>query len=148
LKSRLFLAVMAVAFVAGADEKKNDQKEEVLKKELKNLEGTWMVESITFQGKPDKEEGGEFLITADKITMKKKDGTKEAVSFKIDPSKKPKVLDFIPEEKKENAAPGKAIYDLDGDTLKICVGPPDKRPEEISDKGSVLFTLKRKKAKN
>jgi uncharacterized protein (TIGR03067 family) len=143
MKSRLLLAVIAVAFVAGAD----DKKEDALKKELKNLEGTWTVESATFQGKSDKEEGGEFIITADKLTMKKKDGKKETVSYKIDPSKKPKVMDFTPEEEKKDAAPGKAIYELTGDTLKICVGPPDKRPDEISDKGQVLFTLKRKKAK-
>jgi uncharacterized protein (TIGR03067 family) len=147
MKSHLFLAVIAVAFVAGADDKKDDTKEEALKKELKNLEGTWKVESASFQGKSDKDDADEFIITADKITMQNKAGKKETVSYKIDPSKKPKVMDFTPEEKKENAAPGKAIYDLDGDTLKICVGPPDKRPDEISDKGHVLFTLKRKKVK-
>jgi uncharacterized protein (TIGR03067 family) len=143
MKMRLLVAAFVVAFLAGAE----DKKEESLKKELKSLEGTWTVESLSFQGKPDKGAGGEFVITEGKITIKKKDGTNETVSFKIDPSKKPKQMDFTPEEEKKNAAPGKAIYELDGDTLKICVGPPDKRPEEISDKGQGLFTLKRKKAK-
>jgi uncharacterized protein (TIGR03067 family) len=142
MKSRL-VAVIAVAFLAGAD----DSKDDAPKKELKKLEGTWAVGSATFQGKPDKEEGGEFIFTPDQLTIKGKDGKKEIVSFKIDPSKKPKIMDFTPEDKKKNASPGKAIYELDGDTLKICVGPPDKRPDEISDKGHVLFTLKRKKAK-
>jgi uncharacterized protein (TIGR03067 family) len=143
MKSRLMMAVIAVAFLAGAD----DQKDDALKKELKSLEGTWTVASATFKGKSDKEEGGEFIFTPDQLTIKSKDGKKEIVSFKIDPSKKPKIMDFTPGAEKKNASPGKAIYELDGDTLKICVGPPDKRPDEISDKGQVLFTLKRKKVK-
>jgi uncharacterized protein (TIGR03067 family) len=143
MKSRLVMAVIAVAFLVGAD----DKKEEALKKELKSLEGTWTVASATFQGKADKEEAGEFIFAADQLTMKNKEGKKETVSFKIDPSKKPKIMDFTPAAEKKNASPGKAIYELDGDTLKICVGPPDKRPDEIGDKGQVLFTLKRKKAK-
>jgi uncharacterized protein (TIGR03067 family) len=142
MKSRFLLAFIVIAFIAGAD----DKKEDALKKELKSLEGTWTVVSTSFQGLLV-EGGGEFIITTDKLTMKNKDGKDETVNYKIDPSKKPKVIDFTPEEEKKNAAPGKAIYELDGDTLRICVGPPDKRPDEISDKGQVLFTLKRKKAK-
>jgi hypothetical protein len=34
---------------------------------------------------------------------------------------------------------------LDGDTLKIALTSPDERATEVSDKGHVLFTLKRKK---
>src|SRR5476649_2440348 len=81
MKARLLLAVIAIAFVAGADDKKEDKKEEGINKELKNLEGKWTWVSTSFQGLLV-EGGGEFIITKDKITMKDKDGKDETVNYK------------------------------------------------------------------
>ena len=114
--------------------------------EMKKLEGTWVVDSATMDGKPDKDaKGGQVVFAGNKITLKKADGTEEKFTYKVDPSKKPKTMDFVPDEKKPNSATGAGIYELDGDTLKACIGPPDKRPTEFSDKGQMLMVLKRKK---
>jgi hypothetical protein len=45
----------------------------------------------------------------------------------------------------ESLAPAarKGIYELDGNTLTSCVGPPDKTPSEFSDKRTMLIVLKR-----
>ena len=37
------------------------------------------------------------------------------------------------------------VYELDGDTLKIAIGLANKPPTNISDKGQILWTLKRTK---
>ena len=142
MASRLMFAALLIGFVVGADAPNAD----AVKEEMKKLEGTWTVESATKDGKPlEKQKGGQFIFAADKLTIKSADGKMEKMTYKVDPSAKPRTMDFVPEEKKPNTATGHAIYELDGDSLKLCLGPPGRRPKEFSDQGQVLFLLKRKK---
>lgn len=114
--------------------------------EAKKLEGTWVVTSATFNGKAlDEMKDGRITITGDTLTIKPKDGKEIKHTFKVDPSKKPKTMDLVLGKKEPNAAPGLMIYDLDGETLKLAIGPPDKRPTELTDKGHPLVMLKREK---
>jgi uncharacterized protein (TIGR03067 family) len=115
--------------------------------EAKKLEGTWAVDSATIDGQAVEEmKGGRAVFAGDKLTLKGADGKEtEKHTYKVNPSQKPKTMDFIPERQKKNSAPGKAIYELDVDTLKLCVSSPDRRPTEFTDKGQVLIILKRQK---
>jgi uncharacterized protein (TIGR03067 family) len=114
--------------------------------EAKKLDGTWVVASATFDGKAlDEMKDGQVTIAGDKFTIKSKDGKETKHTFKVDPSKKPKTMDLMLVKKEPNAAPGLVVYELDGDTLKLAIGPPDKRPTELTDKGHPLVILKRKK---
>ena len=113
--------------------------------EIKKLEGTWIVESFESKGKvSDKEKGQEFIVTADKMGLKKPNGKIEEVSYTIDPAKKPKVIDL---SAGKEMIPG--IYELDGDTLKICFAEDSKdRPTEFAtkeDNRNRLMVLKRQK---
>jgi uncharacterized protein (TIGR03067 family) len=72
--------------------------------------------------------------------------------YKLDEQKKPKTIDITAggrggSGKTDNAPPG--IYELDGDTLQICLGLPGKdRPTELSAKEGAkqtLYTYKREK---
>lgn len=114
----------------------------------KALEGTWTVEQATIDGKQVvASEGGEFVFAAGRLTMKPPmDLPEQVFKYRVDPSKKPAAIDFAFDgAAPPNAGIGPAAYELDGDTLKLCLAPPDKpRPAEISDKGQVLFVLKRK----
>jgi uncharacterized protein (TIGR03067 family) len=117
--------------------------------EMKTLEGTWIIQSATLDGKQiGKEKGGagSFIFAGDKLTMKTLQGKEEVVRYNVGPSKKPKTIDFSPEDKKPKSGLGKGIYQIEGDILKLCVGPPDTRPTEFNDKGQVLFTMKKKKS--
>ena len=114
--------------------------------EAKKLEGTWLVTTATFDGKAlDDMKDGQIVFAAEKLSIKPKDGKEQKFTFKVDPAKKPKTMDLAFVEKVPNAAPGLVIYDLDGDTLKLVVGQPNKRPTEFTDKGHPLIVLKRKK---
>lgn len=115
--------------------------------ELKKLEGTWTIDSATLDGKAVKEmQAGQAMFAGHKLTLKDADGkVKQKFTCKVDPSQKPKTMNFVLDKKEKNAAPGNAIYELKGNSLKLCIGPPDKRPTEFSDKGQVLIVLKRKK---
>jgi uncharacterized protein (TIGR03067 family) len=146
-------AVLACVFalaigrcVRGGDDKDDD---------VKGIQGTWLVDPATFAEVKDKEALKEALkgsqdvriiFEGDKYTMKHPPGNEEKGAFRLDPSKKPKEIDF------GDRANG--IYELEGDTLKLCwdqQGKTNGRPTKFSlkqDKDSVhYFVLKREKKK-
>lgn len=137
---QLLTAVLVVA--APAEDKKKDEE---------TIQGTWTVVSWEKIGKktPDDE------LKALKVTIK--DGTmtvdggkkKEKHTYKLDPSQKPKAIDLTNTgvEEKETTL---AIYELDGDTLKVCWGEkdPDHRTTKFAsdaDSGQTMIVLKREK---
>jgi uncharacterized protein (TIGR03067 family) len=113
--------------------------------EVKKLQGSWSVQSQTFRGQPHGDmKPSEFVFAGGTLTVKTEGGTEERMTFTVDPSGKPKAMDVKPEEKpREGVIVGAAIYELDGDTLKVCIGLP--RPKELTDKDQPLLILKRKK---
>ena len=73
---------------------------------------------------------------------------KEKVAYKLDPSKNPKAIDLTTADKEKMMTA--AIYELDGDTLKICWSEkdPDQRPTKFAsdaDSGQTMIVLKRVK---
>jgi uncharacterized protein (TIGR03067 family) len=62
--------------------------------------------------------------------------------FTIDPTKKPKAIDY---EVTDGSAKGKTllgIYQIDGDTVKFCIASPGKdRPTEFATKEGAGLTL-------
>jgi uncharacterized protein (TIGR03067 family) len=114
--------------------------------EAKKLEGTWVAHSATLDGKAmEGVKSWQLVFAGNKLVLKMGDGIEDKYAFKVDPSRKPKWMDFDPEKKKPNANIGVAIYELDGDTLKICVGAQGERPTEFTDKAGPMIILKRKK---
>jgi uncharacterized protein (TIGR03067 family) len=123
-----------------------------VKKEADKLQGTWTAEKGLLDGTDVIEKVGnlQVIFSGDQIifrgTEKGKPKEKKA-TFAIDPAQKPRAIDLTPPELKPNEAPARGIYELDGDTLRLCIAGANRpRPTEFSDKGQVLFTLKRKKA--
>jgi len=83
----------------------------------------------------------------DKVTSNAmdKDGKNATAGYKLDSSEKPKAFDVVGKDWKTLA-----IYDLDGDNLKLCLnyGADDKRPTEFKGNEKrylILMTLKRVK---
>ena len=139
--SRCWAVVIGLVCVAAVSVRADDKADDA-----KKLEGTWLVKSATLDGKDVADmKDGQIVVAGDKLTIKPKDGKATEFTFKVDPSKKPKTMRLAFVEKVPNAAPGQVIYDLDGDDLKLVIGPPDKTPTEFTDKGQPLVTLKRKK---
>lgn len=126
-----------------------DQKDKTME-ELKKLEGTWTVEKAELGGADFPEElrksvklimkGNTYKVT---VGANEDEGTS-----KIDLDKKPKTMD-ITGTKGPNA--GKtilAIYELSGDTLKVCYALEGERPTEFkspSGTSTFLATYKREK---
>lgn len=121
------------------------------KKEGNELLGRWKVERIETGGErePLAEELASFCIDFSmegKMSMyaNPQAGMRsESGKYQIDPTAKPKTLDFA----LEGGVKKLGIYELVGDSLKICQTSGDgaKRPEEFKadGKGTSLITLKR-----
>jgi uncharacterized protein (TIGR03067 family) len=131
-----------------------DAKEDAAKDKEK-LQGTWKVLKATKEGESKSDEDLKKLqvvIAGDKLTFKDgNQGRDETFAFTIDPAQKPATIDLTIEKAKLTTAKQtiKGIYELDKDTLKICVGlEGDKRPTEFKSgekSGTALLVLEREK---
>ncbi len=128
------------------------------KKDLALLEGTWAMVSREFMGKKASDEEIKKLNTkvvfkGNTITIWSRDaGTDEIVSeltFKLDPTTKPKSLDFTMTSGPTKGQTAVAIYELEGDSLKVCYAVGEaKRPTQFAaanDSEWVLLSYKREK---
>lgn len=126
------------------------------KKEMEALKGTWKFTKLEAGGQPSIAGAMDIsrLVFGDgTITMTTVKGEmNETAKFKLNVKEKPKQLDIIAVRKqpdgaeKEQAAPG--IYELNGDTLKICFAKDGARPSAFASKAgdpAVLMELKREK---
>lgn len=145
----IFLASMARTAFA------DDARDEAIKKDRKQIEGTWRVITLEINGNKASE------ADARKITVVNgSDGTWSIRSegkeiskgtSTIDPTKKLKTLNFIPTEGEGKGNQYLGIYELGEKTRKMCFAPPGKeRPTEFaSTPGSehILVTFEREKGK-
>jgi uncharacterized protein (TIGR03067 family) len=149
------LAAVAMLMLVAAD-----AKEDAVKAELERMEGTWQSVSITVDGTEllaDDVESGRMTFTADgKWSFKAKDPSEnDEGTFTVDPTKSPKAADFVSMGEKHKGMRTLDIYELDGDTMKVCYvfvdpakGEAKERPTKFSsEKGSghILLVAKRVK---
>lgn len=138
----MYLLVAVLLAGAFAEDKAKDEEK---------IQGNWTVVSREFMGRKTPE----AELKAIKVTIK--DGViamddgkkKETIPYKLDPSKKPKAIDLA-NTGIENKETTLAIYELDGDTLKICWSEkdPDHRTTKFaSDEASAqsMIVFKREK---
>jgi uncharacterized protein (TIGR03067 family) len=119
------------------------------KDDLKQLQGKWeFVERIIDGKKGDLK--GTWTITGNEISYAP-NSTVKAV-FKLNATTKPKSLEYDDVSKDPKVVTPKGlqgIYEIDGDTLRICVAKQGKeRPKTFESKegsGHVLTVLKRVK---
>jgi uncharacterized protein (TIGR03067 family) len=136
--------VLAVGLLLAAEK---PTKEEGTKK-AKGLGGTWMIVSITQDGKnDDKAKDRKVIFEGKNITVKAEKGDHK-VTFKIDQKKK--TIDLTPADGPEKDKTFKGIYELKKGELKICFARPGKdRPTEFTSEagsGRMLVVLKRGKS--
>jgi uncharacterized protein (TIGR03067 family) len=141
----VFLAPML--FAAGADDPKDDRAK---------IQGTWEVVEFVVNGQSIPEEQSKeirFVFTEDKMALMGSPGRdKREYTYTLDPAATPRAIDTSPLDGTFKGKKGPAIYELDGDSLKLCI--PNKetkdRPTEFKspkDSNLGLFVLRRVKAK-
>jgi uncharacterized protein (TIGR03067 family) len=138
---RFFLWAVVASSLALSPACAEKAPDEQSKKDRAALQGEWEIVAAESNGEPPPPgllDGAKFAFSGDKLTLMGKEG-----SFELDATKKPRQIDFIRGKSHQIG-----IYELDGDDLKVCVGPADDRPKEFKTKPRTdhsLFVLKRKK---
>jgi len=123
------------------------------KTDLDRLQGHWMMHESTRDGKKidSKKIKMERMIEGNTYTLRVESEAGDQVvrgTISIDPGKEPKTIDVMRSEGPDKGKPMLGIYELKGDTQKVCLGPPGKdRPSEFVSKpgsGNVLTIWQRK----
>jgi uncharacterized protein (TIGR03067 family) len=122
------IAVLVLVGAAGAPD--------AAKKETAQIEGEWsmvsgqadgasMPEAMVKTGKRVAKDGETTITFGGRVYFKAK--------YRLDPSKKPKVIDYTMTEGPTKGKTHLGIYELNGDTVKFCFAAPGKdRPTEFS----------------
>ena len=137
---------LALGLLVAADCARDD----AVKKEMKNLEGTWSILSLEINGTMVSEEDAKKFkleTVGDKwnVTI---DGNLVEATYQVDPTKDPKNIELTYAEGKFKGQPMHGIYSFVGDTLQLCrcLEPSKDRPKEFTagaDSGLVLVVWKR-----
>src|SRR5262249_8632881 len=145
MKLRLVL-VLGIVGLLGADDKDD------AKKALAKLDGTWRAESMAVDGNKlgaDDVKAYSVTIKDGKYSAKMGNDVYNEGTLKIDPAKKPGTLDVMPSKGDNEGKTMQGIFELDGDTLKICLSQPDgDRPKEFASEagtGRLYVVYKRQK---
>jgi uncharacterized protein (TIGR03067 family) len=136
---RLLLVLAAGLGISGAAA---DDAKDAAKKELDGLQGDWKLVCATRDGKDmpqDMVKALKCTIKGDKFTVARDAKAVEEGTLKLDTTKTPKEIDMALGEGKQTAL---GIYELSGDTYKLCYAPPGKdRPKEFGAKEGTGYTL-------
>jgi uncharacterized protein (TIGR03067 family) len=125
------LAVTAISIVWAEDN-------EATKKDIAQLQGEWLMVSGTADGfpiPPDMIPNSKRVCKGDELTAIVGGQLVMKAKITIDPSKKPKTIDYDVIDGPTKGKKHLGIYELDGDTLKSCFGAPGaERPTDFTSK--------------
>ena len=146
---RVLLVACALTFAGFTSARADD---DGAKKELKAMQGTWKVVAVEHDGDSlDRIAGGVMVIKENNFAIKTVGGTELKGDLVLNPAKTPKHFDYIHQKGPLKDKKWEGIYELKGDTLKICYAEADsekERPTEFKTlkKSALLFIeLKREK---
>jgi uncharacterized protein (TIGR03067 family) len=145
------ILLTAIATIAAA----GDAKDAAIKKDHKQIEGTWRVIALVVNGSKAMEEDAKKLTVVNgpdgTWSLRSDDKEISRGTSTIDPSKKPRTINFVATEGEEKGRECKGIYELGEKTRKVCFATAgNERPTGFSSTpGSelILVTFEREKAK-
>ena len=136
---------MALSGRVGADE--------AIKKDRQLYAGTWQAVSAEANGNKVSEEDAKKIIVINKEdgtwTLQVEGKVVARGTSKIDPAKKPKMIDLTETEGEDKGKTFLGIYEVKKDSRKVCLAESGKeRPTEFKtaqDSGLLLIVMKRQK---
>ena len=132
-----------------------EPKDEVIKKDRKQIEGKWRVVALVAFGNKSADEDAKRILVVNAAdgtwSLHSEDKEIAKGTSTIDPTKKPKTIDFTQTEGEGKGLQYLGIYELGEKTRKMCFAQPGKeRPTEFSsssDNQHILVSFEREKAK-
>jgi uncharacterized protein (TIGR03067 family) len=140
------ITLLSLFGIARADDKDKAAEDD------KKFEGTWQVVAMEIGG--NKADSGAyetmtFVFKGKKYEQKVGDDVVEAGTQDLDPGKSPKQMDVSVTEGETKGKKQLAIYEIDGDTCKICFAQHESKDRptkyDTKDTDHMYFELKRKK---
>jgi uncharacterized protein (TIGR03067 family) len=120
-------------------------KDDLAKKDLDALKGTWKAVGGEEDGKAVPEEDAKkfkLVVDGDKYTFTVEGVSEEQGTLKVDPGQKPKAIDVMIMSGDDKGKEQHGLYDVEGDTLKLCFSPPGgERPKALAGKEGTMATL-------
>lgn len=146
----IFLLLTSMTTIASAD----DAKEAAIKKDHKLIEGTWRIKTLKVNGnKAGDADASKFTVVngADGAWSLRSEGNEIAKGTStIDPTQKPKTIDFMPTSGQDQGQTLLGIYELKKNTRKLCFAAAGQsRPTEFSSTAEnqhILVTFEREKS--
>ena len=162
---RVAVLAVAVGFLVGGEDPQNGESKKdhealeaartdrptpaAIQAELKRFEGTWSYASVIADGKPAPKESvnaSRLVLKGDRFTMTTPESTHKG-TYLVDPKVTPRTIDVTFNEGPRAGKTIRGIYDLTGDTCKVCIAIDDQpRPTKFASKpgsGYALEVLKR-----
>jgi RNA polymerase sigma factor (sigma-70 family) len=120
---------------------------------LERLQGKWEVVSLTADGKDITKEADDWAVVIDgdrfKVGKEAEAGKQEEHTIRLDPAATPPAADLELAQRPKEPALTRAIYEFDGDNLKLCIGeggkPRPTRFDASAGSGQRMIVLKRPK---
>jgi len=138
---RPFLHSLALLFAANLVVVEDD----AVKKEMAKLDGSWQMVSGKANGfdlPADMAKTGKRVAKNGETAITFGDQQYFKAKYTIDPSKKPKAIDYTMTEGPTKGKTHLGIYEIDGDTVKFCFAAPGKdRPTDFTAKEGSERTL-------
>src|SRR5262249_24592204 len=118
------------------EKEKPSKRDQEARKDLLELQGTWKLESIS-DGKKERLDLKKrtMFVGADVMLVRDGDKIVQGGQLRLNPTKSPRCIDVVVKrgEQEDNTMLG--IYELKGDTLKVCFDPEgESRPKAFATK--------------
>ena len=142
MKTTLSLGVLAALLAA-----QNTDLKELIRKDKERLQGTWQIIAAESKGEkvPAKDLGELFLIfDGDSIQVQEDKKKQDRYTFRLNPERKPKQIDFSYTKGPKKGRTDRAIYLFQGDRLTFCIQEDETkdRPKEFNtERETALFLV-------
>jgi uncharacterized protein (TIGR03067 family) len=120
------------------------------KEELRRIQGTWQFVAHDMDGKalsPAELQKMTITFTGNRWTVREGDKVVQAGTHQFDPGKKPPHLDAVVTEGEGKGSTMLGIYEMKGDTLRVCFDPQGKRRPTTFTPGAGKFTAEVRRLK-
>jgi uncharacterized protein (TIGR03067 family) len=113
--------------------------------DARRIQGVWKIVKMEINGAdvalPADE--GRFTVTIGADTITTGAPTDNVIDYKLGADQKPPTIDFTPRSGPLKGQTHKGIYELDGDTLRLCnrVNPKEERPAAMSSKDNGMILV-------
>ena len=139
--------VGATVFLVAADPPQNG----AATTDLERIQGTWRIASLEADGEPAPAEivaTLKLVFKDDRLAFTPGEPGFTNYTYKLDPTAKPARFDMTHADGTHKGQTQMGIYALEGDSLTIGFGKPDRRPQEFTAKaksGQAMYVLTREK---